>query len=204
MNKKINPISKILGSPVKFIIGIVLLVISIMIVSVVLATRTRQIAGQPQAITPTVAANQPELTTNWKSASYQRSGVSFAFKYPPDWNSALENCSAASTSRSFELPAGCIKTDIITEDIPSENTPPDRNIVLTSESNLTVGGYQAKRKIFSFPGEGPDTYLVWVYDKGQPIMLYIGWIGGGTDSLTRQGFVHKFDTMITTLELQKR
>ncbi len=166
--------------------------------------QAQQPASQPQSpslsaaisLTPT-NASQNNLTARWNTSSSNRTNISFTFKYPTQWTSPYEYCIKPTSSNT------CIKIVIFTDNLPEENTPPDRDIILTSQTRTIVNGYKAKREVFSLRDSGPDTYRLWVYDNGKPFLLWLAWIDG-SNSQKRTEFVQTLDVMASTLTLIKR
>jgi hypothetical protein len=157
---------------------------------------------QPPSSSPT-----PEAPANWKSFSENRSNVDFSFRYSQDWDDPFEHCKIPPSSRGFGLSPKCLKVVIITEDLPDESALPGRDIVLSSTTQKVVNGFNAKRKLYTLEGDPlntPDTYELWIYDNGQPIMLLVAWIGEGTDLKTANDFVQHLDRMVNTLQLRRR
>lgn len=167
---------------------------------------TLPVQATPQVLPSPTVRDQADPTAGWEIFSDKRPNFEFSFKYPPAWDDPSEHCNTQSTSKGFHLPSNCIKTVVFTDNLPDENSEPGYNVVLTSVTDKVVSGYKAKRKVYSLSGDElrtPYTYELWIYEKDQSIMLFLAWIGFGTDFQTASDFVQTFDSMINTLKLRK-
>ena len=151
------------------------------------------------------ATSTPEATVNWKNFSDKRRNIDFSFKYPHDWGDPSYYCKAAPDPKNLELSPGCLKTVIFTDQIDQLSNDYGRDLVLLSESQLKVSGFDATRRVYATPDSSvPDTYELWVYDSAaSPFFVYVAWIGADTDQKTAEGFVQILDKEVRTLQLRR-
>lgn len=170
-----------------------------------LTTTTTSKPNQLQVSASPSSMGKTDITAGWKTTvANDLPKVIFSHKYPSEWSSPYDHCNTNAVSNSLELPGNCIKIVIFTDFIPSEDQPVLDNITLTSSSQITVSGFQAKRKIWSYSTGELNTYELWIYDKGQPIMLWLAWIGVRTTPETEADFIQKLDAMVGTLDLHRQ
>ena len=163
------------------------------------------------------ASSSGEIT-KWKTLSGDRGNLSYSFQYPPKWGAfEYSYCKTTPNPKGRSLSAGCIEMLVISEDLPSEDTfNTARDVVLTSEIQTKVSGFNAKRRVYELaestlegpkliPGESPILYELWIYDSNNtPFFLLFVNIGDGTDLKTATEFVGDLDQLATTLKILKK
>lgn len=156
--------------------------------------------------TTAINSNDISLASDWKTFSQQRKTLRYSEKYPSNWEKAYYHCNTQPTEGLLDLAPSCVKTVIFTENIPADDESGNgRKLKLVSKTKAVVQGYTVLRKIYTMSGreDTPDTYQVWFYDKDRPFMLFLAWIGAGTDSDTANAYVHIFDNMVSSIQLQR-
>lgn len=207
---KQNIIIKVIHRHVRVLL---LLIAIVSVVSTLLVIHASPSSTPPTSLfnsIPTTEALNPnniEQTADWKVNSVTRKTLNFTIKSPAQWEQAFDHCDIAPEANGFNLAPSCVKIVVFTDRIPAEGESGNgRKLKLVSKTKATVQGYTVLRKIYADQSNDvtPDTYQVWFYDNNRPFMLVLAWIGVGTDAQTANEFVHKLDSMVSTLQLQKK
>lgn len=190
------------------ILSIIIFTTFILFISASIIVNASQTNSSTQNSVLPGTVDKTDPATGWKIATDIRSNINFTIKYPPGWDEASDYCVKPPTSKGLTLSSACLRLIIITDQLPPDDESSiGRDIVLTSETSITIQGYKAIRKIYSLPDDPeniPDTYQLWIYDKDHPFILVIGWIGADTDTKTAERFVQILDHMANTLQLHKK
>ncbi|HKB88055.1 MAG TPA: hypothetical protein VKC53_00230 [Patescibacteria group bacterium] len=156
-----------------------------------------------------VDPSNTSFTSGWKTASDVRSNLGFSLKFPSTWSDGFDHCVKPQSSIYFDLPAGCIKTVIFTDNLPDRDVSTlsgDRAVISTTQTK--VNEFRAIRKIYTLIGDDtktPVTYELWIYDKDyHPFVLVLSSIGVNTDKETAESFIETLDKMVNTLQLQRK
>ncbi|MBI3397584.1 hypothetical protein HY045_03850 [Candidatus Woesebacteria bacterium] len=191
---------------------IILIIAIVAIVAYLFMVNKSNLSPNNATVTP-IPNEASNLTTGWKTFTDTKRG--FSFQYPSEWSSPSNTCVSPPTpSNALDLSANCIKTVIFKDNtLPKQNGNNVLDEILLSETNIKVAGLEAKRQIYAIgiaqvdkppaldPDEGVNNYQVWIYKNGSPYILWLTWIGNGTEKTRAEKIVQILDQVLTTFKL---
>jgi|GEM_PF-3268566 len=138
----------------------------------------------------------------WQASTATLEGVSYSYRYPPEWTASLTYCAPGSRGAGEEgghLPAGCVSTDFLVGQKALDMGQ------LRGET-LTINGKQAVKQLETHPASAlvSRIYTVMVYGAdGAPVFGFSSMIGASTDLPTQEAITATLDKIASTVQVNR-